>query len=338
MVKNYLGKIGITVLAAIQLVAVGWYIHHDLAQAYVRYGPAAQLNAGDIKSLHILDGTILGADISSGASTTMNKFLAGELTATSSVSFPANSITDTMVVDTLTASNYLANSSYYSTTTHANIASLPALTTVGAIPYVSNSSFYSTSTLLQNGIKYTFPATDGSANNALLTNGGGTLSWGTTNDDWQQIGETIAEIATSTIRVSGLPARKDIMFKVYVASNSISSMYLFKINPESTQNYDDRWHENNGADTTDIDNNKGYLYTTANTDPLYSTGWISGTSTSPKLIVVSSIIGSAAEVPASFEYWGTWNDASNNIANIEIYSQSGTFGVGSRLTIYGKKN
>ena len=99
MATKFFKKIGIVALAVFLLSSVGVYIQHDLAQAYVRYGPAAQLNAGDIKSSHILDGTIVGTDISSGASTTMNKFLTGELYATSSVSLPSGSITSTMILD-----------------------------------------------------------------------------------------------------------------------------------------------------------------------------------------------------------------------------------------------
>ena len=99
MAKNYFAKIGVTILAAVQLVAVGWYIHHDLAQAYVRYGPAAQLNVGDIKSSHILDGTIVAADMANYLSLLLASSTIGSLTATSSVSLPTGSITSAMVGD-----------------------------------------------------------------------------------------------------------------------------------------------------------------------------------------------------------------------------------------------
>jgi hypothetical protein len=49
------------------------------------------------------------------------------LTVYSSVSLPDNSITDAMVADTITASNYLSLVNWFATTTHANIASLPSL-------------------------------------------------------------------------------------------------------------------------------------------------------------------------------------------------------------------
>ncbi|HOH67475.1 MAG TPA: hypothetical protein PK896_03225, partial [bacterium] len=49
------------------------------------------------------------------------------LTVYSSVSLPNNAITDLMVADNITASNYLSLANWFSTTTHANIASLPSL-------------------------------------------------------------------------------------------------------------------------------------------------------------------------------------------------------------------
>ena len=45
----------------------------------------------------------------------------------------ANPWADNEVADDITASNYLLNSDYYATTTHANIASLPSLTTVATL-------------------------------------------------------------------------------------------------------------------------------------------------------------------------------------------------------------
>jgi len=177
MATKFFKKIGIVALAVFLLSSVGVYIQHDLAQAYVRYSPAAQLNAGDIKSLHILNGTILGEDISSGASTTMNKFLTGELYATSSVSLPANSITDAMVSDTLTASNYLSLSGWFATTSVSHLITITGLTTASSTNIRASTNLRSDGTLTLRGITYTPPSADGTNGQAITTNGAGALAW-----------------------------------------------------------------------------------------------------------------------------------------------------------------
>ena len=89
MVKDVYKKLGIIALAAFLLSGMGTYIKHDIAQAYVRYNAAANLNTGDIKSSHILDGTIVEADMVPIFSTST----IGRLTATST--FEVTSVTAT---------------------------------------------------------------------------------------------------------------------------------------------------------------------------------------------------------------------------------------------------
>lgn len=62
------------------------------------------------------------------------KYGAGlSLSATSSLYIASNAITDAMVVDTITASNYLSRTNWFSTTTVSQLTTLVNLTTVGTI-------------------------------------------------------------------------------------------------------------------------------------------------------------------------------------------------------------
>ena len=67
--------------------------------AQVYRPPSASLTTGDITSALILNGTIIGTDISGSASTTWNNALFGRLYATSTVSFPVGSITSAFILN-----------------------------------------------------------------------------------------------------------------------------------------------------------------------------------------------------------------------------------------------
>lgn len=99
MVKNAFKKLGIIAFAVVMFSGVGVYIKHDLAQAYVRYGPAAQLNVGDITSAMIKDNTIVSADVASFNSYLISSTTIANLTATSTVSLPSGVITSANIID-----------------------------------------------------------------------------------------------------------------------------------------------------------------------------------------------------------------------------------------------
>lgn len=76
-----------------------------VANAILATAPPRIIATSDVTTAEILDGTILGVDISESASTTMLHFLVGNLSATGTIAFPANSITDEMVANTITLDN-----------------------------------------------------------------------------------------------------------------------------------------------------------------------------------------------------------------------------------------
>ena len=122
MATKFFKKIGIVALAVFLFSSVGVYIQHDLAQAYVRYGPAAQLDIGDIKSSHIMDGTITGVDI--------NQSAPFRFETASTSSFTAATITATSSVTLSTTTSYVLNVGSLTATTSAT---LPATTFSGQV-------------------------------------------------------------------------------------------------------------------------------------------------------------------------------------------------------------
>jgi len=192
MASKFFKKIGIVALAVFLFSSVGVYIQHDLAQAYVRYGPAAQLNTGDIKSSHILDGTILSGDMANYNSFIFASSTIGNLTATSSISLPNGSITSANILDETVADNDISTSAGISATKiyprgltgalllsdGTKIATSTTLkyATSSADLYVLGGKIHASSTNF-NGVNYTWPSADGINGDTITTNGGGTLAW-----------------------------------------------------------------------------------------------------------------------------------------------------------------
>ena len=74
MVENIFRKIGVLGSLLMLIILGSILTTSHFATAYVRYGPAAQLGTGDIKTLHILDSTILSADMANYNSPNFSQF------------------------------------------------------------------------------------------------------------------------------------------------------------------------------------------------------------------------------------------------------------------------
>lgn len=99
MVENIFRKIGVLGSLLMLIILGSILTTSHFATAYVRYGPAAQLGTGDIKTLHILDSTILSADMANYNSLILASSTIGSLTATSSATLPAGSITSANILN-----------------------------------------------------------------------------------------------------------------------------------------------------------------------------------------------------------------------------------------------
>jgi hypothetical protein len=118
------------------------------ARAIFVSSPQDPILTGDITTTEILNGTILGEDINSNTGITI---ATGTTTAATSTRLRVSG--GAMLAST----------------------SVESLDVSGNARFRSNARFDSTET--HNGVTYTLPSADGSANQALTTNGAGTLSW-----------------------------------------------------------------------------------------------------------------------------------------------------------------
>src|SRR3989344_2861371 len=118
------------------------------AQAATQYGAGTLLQIGDVKTSHILDGTILNADVSNSASIDATKVN------------PRGTSGTLLITD---------GSKVASTTLLMHNNSTGSTTVNGQLSITGN--------LKLGGVTYTPPGTDGASGQALQTNGAGVLSW-----------------------------------------------------------------------------------------------------------------------------------------------------------------
>ncbi|TAK58899.1 hypothetical protein EPO14_01110 [Patescibacteria group bacterium] len=134
--------------AVVVTVAVAILIGAVQAFAATSFAGGTLLQIGDVKSTHILNGTILDIDVSNSAVISATK----------------------VAPRGIQGSVLLSNG-----TTIASTTALKFATTTSDL-YCFSCRIHATSTNF-NGVNYTWPSADGSSGYALLTNGTGTLSW-----------------------------------------------------------------------------------------------------------------------------------------------------------------
>lgn len=115
------------------------------------YSAGSLLQTGDVKSVHILDGTILDADVSGYAKISATKVSPRGTQGTLLLTDGTNIATTTLLTLSTTTGTFTVNA----TTT------LAATTTI-------------------NGVRYTWPSSQGTSGTALQNDGSGNLSWGVT--------------------------------------------------------------------------------------------------------------------------------------------------------------
>lgn len=156
-----------------------------VASAIVRYGSSASLSTGDVSTAHILNGTILNADISSSALIDVSKLYAG--------------IGQGFV--------FMSNGSTFAT------SSLVQFSTSTANYYFFSGRVHATSTNF-NGVNQTWPSVAGASGDALTTNGAGVLSWASAT------GKSIIATGTAGTALS----LNDALFIAATSSNSTTTI------------------------------------------------------------------------------------------------------------------
>ena len=207
---SILAGIGVGLMLAIFVVPL-------LANAVFVSSPQDPVLAGDITTLEILDGTITSSDINANSFFNITNLAIGSSTPSAQFSLETSSSTRVFFIGSKGTSSPALVINIATTTQHSFAIGIgttsPAIalavqgdalvsgtTTTGSIIATSSTSF--------GGVTYKWPTTAGVANNALLTDGSGGLSWGSTG---------------GSTRVASTTDRSGIFFKLGKTSDTTST-------------------------------------------------------------------------------------------------------------------
>jgi hypothetical protein len=294
--------------------------------------PPRSIQAGDVSTGSILDGTIINADVSGSALITPDKLAstgtAGVLYYSSGSAF---STTTNLLWDNSTARLGIG-----STTPNYNVS-------VEGTGYFSGGmttgNLYATGTTAFNKIAYTWPASDGADTNVLQTDGNGSLAWGSAGD-WLQIGEFVQNTASTSLRLTGLDAKRDL--RVVINSSGYSSAsgeISLRFNGDRSNSYGCTWYKNTN-ETVGNHDRTGCLMASATTTNFTFIIDITNGTTTRKHLSYTYITSNGDFAGVKWDDGvGVWNSLSQ-ITDIWLYQSdmAGTYPAGTRMTIYGKAN
>lgn len=166
--------------------------------------------------------------------------------------------------------------------------------------------------------------------------------WIAGSSDWQQLGETILGSAGSSISVTPIVARKELRFYLWVPSTTAGGTFSVRFNNDSGANYAWRGNQNVAAETTG--NSATGMQITFNTgfsneyhgvfdienDAAGTFKYMRG-----KIAVGYANVASGVE---QFNSMGVWGNAAAQITRIDVLCAGANFAIGSRLTVFGKKD
>jgi len=164
-----------------------------------------------------------------------------------------------------------------------------------------------------------------------------------TNGDggWQQLGETTFSTGSATTTVA---ARQDLMVHVFTTSNTITSKVTMQLNEDGGTNYAEDLILDNADDAGTAVNTSATRWTLLDDTATTAVSCVVHIVNRTASVKVGTwhcvkVGATAATGPVTMEGFGTWHNTSDAITEISIGSSSnGTFGAGSRMTIYGKKD
>ena len=216
-------------------------------------------------------------------------------------------------------------------------------TTTGVI--VATSTIVTPRIRVTGGTQYTLPATDGSANQVLSTNGSGTLSFAAPNTEWAQLGEQVLSTAnaTSTVTFTPTATTTDLIVTFDVVGASAQNTMRMTFNTDyagGSTNYSSRTFTNyayDGAGSTNADayiSNSGNATSTAQ----YYEFHIRNNATRNKIGFFSGITDTT--LPAIITGTLRWANTTDQISTINIRTNdvAQTWSAGTRLRIYGRSS
>ena len=184
--------------------------------------------------------------------------------------------------------------------------------------------------------------------------------------EWELLGETISSGATTTI-VTGLypgATSRALLIQVSIPSFSTGAEFGLRFNRDGESNYGYKVINNGANDLREIThtgNTQGELSLIENQDGVGITKAVSAeisipnnTASLKKLVwwkAIEESTTTSTTFPTTFDGAGLWNNTASQINTVEIYtcgaSSSGselcpatsvaTFGVGTRITVYGSR-
>lgn len=257
------------------------------------------------------------ASSSSGAPLVVsNKFTSSSSTANRLIATQNNGKFDPGVIDTGGNYTFSASNTFSGATTTISKLTINA----------SNGNI--------NNISYKFPSQQATASSTVLFNdGNGGLIWDT--QDYVQYISTSTPISTTTIRVTGIPAIRDIVVLLENAGSPSGQVQL-QFNNDRGNNYWYRGYEDYLiGSVANAQPNMSLVNST--TSPQYYEIHISNMSTQYKKVFWSGMAGNGNDQPVTLNGSGSFNNSTSTISTINFLS-SGNFGVGTRLRIYVSKD
>ena len=216
--------------------------------------------------------------------------------------------------------------------TWTGLHSFAATTTIAGL----NASSTPDKPLKLNGINYAFPATQNASSTVLQTDGSGNLLWD--YSDWQELGTTIVTTATSSMILTGLPAKNDLKIVLSVDIPNLDAIYM-QFNSDSAANYGFRTFQNyvGSGDYAGV----SQITLVSSTSSLqYIILDVHNKTATRKLINwYGSASSGGSTIPTIMTGAGVWNNTTSNINQVYIYSPNvDNFSIGSRLTVYGSRD
>lgn len=186
-----------------------------------------------------------------------------------------------------------------------------------------------------NGIDYAMPVAEGATSTVLTTNGSGSLIWD--YSDWTQLGETILTGTNSTTSVSGLPARKDLMVDISIPSEASAQKAGLEFNSTATgYGYTTNQEGTFARDSTRM----MFFVVNGTTSPQFYKVFINNESGRGKLVTWSgTILTNGANAPYAIYGSGVWNNTAQ-VTTVSLGAEEGAnvYPIGTRVTVYGKRN
>lgn len=199
--------------------------------------------------------------------------------------------------------------------------------------------FTATGTIKLAGIPYTFPSVQTASSSVLMTNNSGVLTWNSA--EWQELAATSTTYATTSIPLT-IAARRFIKVEISIPSKNSAVVSVLNFNSEMDgANYGWKAFEDGALSPENI---KSYIALSGQNATTSAESWsvsVSNPSDARKLVSWEGTANnSGANMPKIYSGAGVWNVTSSAITNISIHSNndSGTFGIGTVIKIYGSRD